>query len=72
MFGILTKIIGTKNDREIKKLWLEVEQINSLEPEISALGDDALKAKTGEFRARLENSETLDDILHEAFELGEK
>jgi preprotein translocase subunit SecA len=67
MFGILTKIIGTKNDREIKKLWSEVEQINSLEPEISALSDDALKAKTGEFRARLENGETLDDILHEAF-----
>ena len=41
MFGILTKIIGTKNDREIKKLWSEVEQINSLEPEISALSDDA-------------------------------
>jgi len=67
MFGILTKIIGTKNDREIKKLWSDVDQINSLEPEISALSDEELKAKTGEFRTRLKNGETLDDILHEAF-----
>jgi preprotein translocase subunit SecA len=67
MFGILTKIIGTKNDREIKKLWSDVEQINSLEPEISALSDEGLRAKTGEFRTRLENGETLDDICHEAF-----
>jgi preprotein translocase subunit SecA len=67
MFGLLTKILGTKNDREIKKLWSDVEQINSFEPDISALSDDALKAKTGEFRSRLENGETVDDILHEAF-----
>ncbi len=67
MFGILTKIIGTKNEREIKKLWTVVEKINSLEEEVKGLDDDNLKAKTDEFRKRLEEGETLDDILPEAF-----
>ncbi len=67
MFGILTKIVGTKNDREIKKLWSDVEQINSLETSISSLNDQELKAKTEEFRKRLTGGESLDDILHEAF-----
>jgi len=67
MFGILAKIVGTKNEREIKRLWSDVERINSLEPEISALSDERLRAKTDEFRARLEKGETLDDILDEAF-----
>jgi len=67
MFGILTKIVGTKNDREIKKLWSDVEQVNSLETSISSLSDQELIAKTEEFRKRLTDGESLDDILHEAF-----
>jgi preprotein translocase subunit SecA len=67
MFGILTKIIGTKNERELKKLWPVVERINSLEPLMISLDDAGLKAKTEEFRKRLGATETLDDILPEAF-----
>jgi preprotein translocase subunit SecA len=67
MFGILTKIVGTKNDREIKKLWSDVEQVNSLETSISSLNDQELLAKTEEFRKKLTDGESLDDILHEAF-----
>ena len=67
MFGLLTKIVGTKNDREIKKLWSDVEQVNSLETSISSLSDQELKAKTEEFRKRLTDGESLDNILHEAF-----
>ena len=67
MLGVLTKIIGTKNDREIKKLYQNVEKINSLEPSLRSLDDPSLKAKTGEFRGRLEAGESKDDILSEAF-----
>ncbi|RJQ50083.1 MAG: preprotein translocase subunit SecA [Nitrospiraceae bacterium] len=67
MFGILTKIIGTKNDRELKRMWSVVERINSFESSVTPLTDDQLKAKTGEFRKRLEAGEGLDDILPEAF-----
>lgn len=67
MIGILTKIIGSKNEREIKKLWVFVEKINSLEPLITELDDASLKAKTDEFRKRLQAEEVLDDILPEAF-----
>ena len=67
MFSILTKIVGTKNDREMKKLWPDVEQVNSLETSISSLSDQELIAKTEEFRKRLTDGESLDDILHEAF-----
>ncbi len=67
MFKILSKIIGTKNEREIKRLWTVVEQINSLEPSVTPLSDAELKAKTDEFRKRLETGKGLDDILHDAF-----
>ncbi|MEE9524889.1 MAG: preprotein translocase subunit SecA, partial [Thermodesulfovibrionales bacterium] len=67
MLGFLTKILGTKNDREIKKLWPLVEEINALESSISSLDDSALRAKTDEFRKRLESGESIDDILPEAF-----
>jgi preprotein translocase subunit SecA len=63
----LKKIFGTKNEREIKRLWPVVESVNSLEPSVSALPDSALKEKTAEFRRRLQEGETLDDILPEAF-----
>ncbi len=65
--SILKKIVGSKNDRELKKLQQQVEDINALEPSIQALTDTELKAKTVEFRSRLENGETLDDLLAEAF-----
>jgi len=67
MLGVLTKLIGTKNDREIKRLYQDVERINSLEPSLRSLDDTLLKAKTGEFRGRLEAGEGKDDILPEAF-----
>ncbi|OGW73707.1 MAG: preprotein translocase subunit SecA [Nitrospirae bacterium RIFOXYC2_FULL_44_7] len=65
--GLLKKLFGTKNEREIKRLLPLVEQINSLEPKISILTDTQLKDKTPEFKKRLELGETLDDILPEAF-----
>jgi preprotein translocase subunit SecA len=67
VFGILKKLIGTKNDREINRLLPVVEHINSLENEISRLSDHQLRDKTAEFRKRLQNGETLADLLPEAF-----
>jgi preprotein translocase subunit SecA len=67
MLGILTKLMGSKNERELKKLWPVVEQINSLEQSVISLDESGLKAKTDEFRKRLEAGESLDDILPEAF-----
>ncbi len=68
MFGqLLTKIVGTQNDRELKRLKPRVAEVNAFEPAIKALSDEQLKGKTAEFRARLANGETLDDLLPEAF-----
>ncbi len=68
MFGtLIKKIVGSKNDRELKAIAPIVARINALEPEISALSDDELKAKTPAFKARLDQGETLDDLLPEAF-----
>lgn len=64
---IVKKFFGSVNDRTIKALWPEVAKINALEPQISQLSDEQLRAKTDEFRSRLKNGETLDQILHEAF-----
>lgn len=64
---ILTKLFGTKHDREMKKIQPTVDRINALEPQMAALTDDQLKAKTPEFQARLKKGETVDDILPEAF-----
>jgi preprotein translocase subunit SecA len=64
--SIFKKIFGS-NEREIAKFRPIVEKINSLEPEITRLTDEELKAKTEEFRKRIGNNETLDDILPEAF-----
>ncbi len=63
----LDKVFGSANERALAELWPIVEQINSFEPKIKALSDDQLRAKTGEFRDRLANGETLDDLLPEAF-----
>ena len=65
--SLLKKIFGTKNDREIKALTKEVEKINALESEYEKLSDEDLKNKTNIFKERLQNGETLDDILIEAF-----
>lgn len=64
---ILTKMFGTKHDREMKKIQPTVDKINSLEAQYSQLTDDQLKAKTPEFQERLRKGETVDDILPEAF-----
>ena len=64
---ILTKVFGSNSERELKKMWPVVEVINELEPSITALSDDELAAKTTEFKARLEEGETLDDLLPEVF-----
>jgi len=65
--ALLTKIVGSKNERTLKRLRPLVERITGLEPEIAALTDDALRAKKTEFQSRLAQGETLDDLLPEAF-----
>ena len=67
MLGIAKKIFGTENDRKLKKLRPLVEQINSLEPQFINLTDLQLKEKTQEFKKRVTDGETLDDLLPEAF-----
>jgi preprotein translocase subunit SecA len=63
----VTKVFGSSNERALKKFTKSLESINTEEAAIKALDDNALKAKTGEFRDRLKAGETLDDILPEAF-----
>lgn len=65
--GLMEKIFGTHSEREIKRLVPIVDGIEALEPEYEKLSDEELRAKTGEFRTRLKNGETLDDILVEAY-----
>ena len=65
--AILTKIIGSHNERELKKIQPQVEQITSLEPAVEGLSNAELKSKTTEFKARLQDGESLDEILTEAF-----
>ena len=65
--SIVEKVIGTYSDRELKRIYPIVDQIEAFEPEIQKLTDTELKAKTPEFKERLANGETLDDILPEAF-----
>ncbi|MFZ6756799.1 preprotein translocase subunit SecA [Undibacterium sp. Ji50W] len=65
--SLLTKIFGSRNQRLLKQYQKTVREINALEPQFEALSDEALKAKTGEFKTRVANGETLDSILVEAF-----
>jgi preprotein translocase subunit SecA len=65
--NILTQIFGSRNDRLLKTFRKTVERINALERGLEPLSDDALKAKTQEFKERVTNGETLDDLLPEAF-----
>jgi len=67
VFSLIKKVFGTKNARELKKLQPLVVQINDLGPKMKALSDDDLRGRTGEFRRRIDNGESLDDILVEAF-----
>ena len=67
MLGFIQKLLGNKNAKEIKRIRSIVEEINGLESELLSLSDTSLRAKTEEFKARLANGETLDDILPEAF-----
>ena len=64
---ILAKVIGTQNERDLKKLRPVVAEINALEPDIQRLSDAQLRDKTTEFRTRLANGDALDDLLPEAF-----
>lgn len=64
---VLSKVFGSKHERDIKRIQPIVAQINELEPSMKRLTDEQLRAKTTEFKARLQNGETLDDLLVEAF-----
>ncbi len=64
---LFRKIVGSKNDRELKRMGRLVAQINALEESVQGLTDTELQAKTAAFRQRLEQGETLDDVLPEAF-----
>ncbi|MGD8170970.1 preprotein translocase subunit SecA [Vibrio sp. TRT 21S02] len=64
---LLTKVIGSRNDRTLRRLRKIVKEINNYEPTFEALSDEELKAKTVEFRQRLEQGESLDKLLPEAF-----
>ena len=65
-FGVLRKLVGDPNERALKQIAPLVREINDLEPEIEALGDEQLRARTDSFRARLRDGEALDDMLAEA------
>ena len=67
VLDLLKKVFGTRNDREVKRIEVIVDRINQLEASIGKLSDDQLLAKTCEFKARLKERDTLDDILPEAF-----
>ena len=68
MIGALArKFFGSANDRRIKGYQSRVDAINALEPEVAALSDEALKARTAEFKQQLASGKTLDDILVPAF-----
>ena len=68
MFAAIARaVFGTANDRSLKAYQRRVPQINALEPAMEALSDEALRAKTAEFRERLADGATLDELLPEAF-----
>ncbi|MBG9794183.1 preprotein translocase subunit SecA [Paenibacillus dendritiformis] len=67
MLGLVKKIFGDANEREVKRLMKTVDVINGMEPEFAKLTDEQLRGKTEEFRARLEKGDTLDQLLPEAF-----
>ena len=64
---MLGKVIGSKNDRELKRMHKLVDKVNALEPSIQPLSDDELKQKTADFKQRYESGTSLDALLPEAF-----
>ncbi len=65
--SFLTRVFGSKNERELKKLLPLVERINALEPDIQSMSDDGLRSQTQVFRERLDKGESIEDLLPEAF-----
>ena len=65
--AIARRLFGTANDRYVRGLNTEVDQISALEPSVESLSDDDLRGRTDQFKERLKNGESLDDILPEAF-----
>ena len=65
--GIIQKLFGTHSEHELKRIYPIVDKIEALRPSMQALTDEQLRAKTDEFKKRLADGETLDDILPEAF-----
>src|SRR4030043_2312279 len=65
--SLIKKIVGSKNERELKRIQPLIDQINQLEPKISPLSDDQLRAKTPELRERIGRGESIEEILPEAF-----
>ena len=67
LIKMLTKVFGSRNDRTLRRMRKVVNIINGMEPAMEKLSDDELKAKTAEFRARLEKGEVLENLIPEAF-----
>lgn len=65
--GLMQKVFGDLNSKEVKKLEKIADKVMALEPQMEDLTDEELRAKTGEFKERLKAGETLDDLLPEAF-----
>ena len=69
---LLSKVFGTKNEREVKAMRPIIASINALEPQMQQLSDAELAAKTQEFKQRLADGASLDDLLVEAFAVGSR
>ena len=67
VMNFLTKVFGSKNERDLKKMQPFVDRINALEPAVQALSDEELRAQTGRFKERVERGEPLEEVLPEAF-----
>ena len=67
VLGLIKKIVGTRNDRELKRISVYVDQVNALEEDIKKLSDEQLRGKTLEFKERLNGGESLEELLPEAF-----
>ncbi|HJX60453.1 MAG TPA: hypothetical protein VJ462_04135, partial [Thermodesulfobacteriota bacterium] len=64
---LIKKIVGSKNERELKRIQPMIQRINALEPQVRPLTDDQLRAKTSELKERIDRGESLEEILPEAF-----
>ena len=67
--SVISKVIGTHSERELKRHKSTLEKVLSLKPEMEKLTEEQMKAKTVEFKERIQNGETVDDLLPEAFAL---